>query len=276
MKAGRWMVACLAVVPQALVAQQVWRSADHIAAIPQARLDSITERGRLVAAYDKAAWHGTDAVAVLHPDTAGMQAYMAKRNSDGRWEVVFGRPSATADTFYIVSRAAQSSASDTTFMVTPLRQPVADVDYYARAYRALNAGSRELGNVASRPYNCVVVPADGSNEWYVYFVPAPTVLGVWPLGADVRFRVSSDGRNVLERRRLHNDVIEFTGKSNDGKQLVAGMHAAVLADQPEDTDVFHVLTRTPRMPEYVVTKSYYFNIGLDGRISAYDRDPARH
>ncbi|HUL69197.1 MAG TPA: hypothetical protein VLT17_03040, partial [Gemmatimonadales bacterium] len=33
----------------------------------RARLDSITDRGRQLAAYDVAAWHGTDAVQALHP-----------------------------------------------------------------------------------------------------------------------------------------------------------------------------------------------------------------
>ena len=269
---GRWLVFCLAIVSPRADAQQSWRSADHVAAIPQSRLDIITERGRAIAAYDKAAWRASDVVALLRPDTAGMQAYMARRNPDGRWEVVFGRPSANADTFYIANRAVQSLTSDTTFLVTPLLRPIADVEYYARAFRALNAASRELGGVASRPYNSMVIPADGNDEWFVYFVPAPTVTGVWPLGADVRLRVSADGRRVLERRRLHNDVIEFTGASKDGKQLAAGMHSAVLADQPEDTDVFHVLTRTPRVPEYIVTRSYYFAIATDGRISAFDRE----
>lgn len=275
MIARRWMVLSLAASPQLAVAQQAWRSADHIAAIPQSRLDSITERGRIIAAYDKAAWHASDAVALFHPDTTAMQAYMARRNADGRWEVVFGRPSAKADTFYIASRATQSATEDSTFLVTPLSQPLPDVDYYARAFRALEAGSRAFGGVASRPYNSMVVPADGSNDWFVYFVPAPTVLGVWPLGADARLRVSSDGRRILERRRLHNDVMEFTGVSKDGRQLAAGTHAAVVADQPEDTDVFHVLTRTPRVPEYIVTKSYYFSIATDGRISAYERESTK-
>jgi len=269
---GRWIVFCLAIVAERAPAQQSWRSADRVAAIPQSRLDTITERGRAIAAYDKAAWHASDAVALLHPDTAATQAYIARCNPDGRWEVVFGRPSAKADTFYIASRAVQSLTSDTTFLVAPLLRPIADVDYYARAFRALDAGSRELGGVASRPYNSMVVPADANDEWFVYFVPAATVPGVWPLGADVRLRVSNDGRRVLERRRLHNDVIEFAGTSKDGKRLTAGMHAAVLADQPEDTDVFHVLTRTPRVPEYIVTKSYYFSIAIDGRILAYDRE----
>ncbi len=268
---GRWIVFCLAVAPQLARAQQSWRSADHVAAIPQSRLDTITQRGRAIAAYDKAAWRASDAVAPLRPDTAAVQAYIARYNPDGRWEVVFGRPSANADTFYIANRAVQST-SDTTFLVTPLLRPIADVEYYARAFRALNAASRELGGVASRPYNSMVVPAEANDEWFVYFVPAPTVNGVWPLGADVRLRVSADGRRVLEHRRLHNDVIEFTGASKDGKQLAAGMHSAVLADQPEDTDVFHVLTRTPRVPEYIVTKSYYFAIATDGRISAFDRE----
>src|SRR5947208_13815069 len=108
MMSRRLMVLCLAFVPILSLAQpSTRRSADHIAAIPQSRLDSITERGRLIAAYDKAAWRGSDAVSVFHPDTTAMRAYVARRNPDGRWEVVFGRPSANADTFYIASRSEE-------------------------------------------------------------------------------------------------------------------------------------------------------------------------
>lgn len=177
--------------------QPAWRSADHVAAIPRAELDSITARGRLLA-------------------------------------------------------------------------PRADSDYFGSAARALDIARKDFGK-ATRPYNAMVIQADDAGAWFVYLVPAPTIAGVWPLGGDMRYRVTRDGRTITDRRRLHNAVLEFppASKPQAGSRLVAGSHAAVLADRPEDTDVFHVLTREPRVPEYIVTRSYYFRVDVNGHIAAF-------
>jgi hypothetical protein len=49
--------------------------------------------------------------------------------------------------------------------------------------------------------------------------------------------------------------------------MEAGTHSAVVADIPEDTDVLHVLVRTPRIPEYVMTDHFIYRIDLDGKIN---------
>ncbi len=36
--------------------------------------------------------------------------------------------------------------------------------------------------------------------------------------------------------------------------------------------MFLVLIRQPRVPEYIVSQTFYFRIDLDGRITAYDRE----
>lgn len=275
----RWTLIGLVAVslaPAHFSAQQPWRSEDHVASIPRAELDGITARGRVLAEYDAAAWHGTDAVMKLQPKADLIEGYLARRGADRRWEVVFGRSSAAGDTFYVAYRAVQRAAGDTAFAASAVSPATAETDFYARGGRALDAGRREFGR-PTRPYNAMVVPASDSGDWYVYLVPAPTVAGVWPLGGDVRYRVSADGRTITERRRLHNAVIEFDARAasanaTGGKKLTAGSHAAVLADLPEDTDVFHVLTREPSLPEYIVSKSYYFRIDVDGRIMGYDRE----
>jgi hypothetical protein len=94
------------------------------------------------------------------------------------------------------------------------------------------------------------------------------VYGVWPLGADTRYLISADGRVILEKRRLHNTVIEFSARKppQPGAKVEASTHTAVLAEIPEDTDVFHVLTRTPRVPEYVMTDHFVYRIDTDGTI----------
>ncbi|HLQ21861.1 MAG TPA: hypothetical protein VK132_01575 [Gemmatimonadales bacterium] len=256
------------------VAQEPPWSVRHLSSrIPREELDAISARGREIAGYDAAAWHGTDVVRALNPPTSAVRGYVARRGADGLWEVVFGRQSANADTFYIAYRATQRAAGETTYVAATFTLPEADTDYFARAARAINLAAHAFGRV-TRPYNAVALPIDGSEDWFVYLVPAPTRLGVWPLGADARYRVAADGRTVLEKRRLHNAVIEYgPPPERPGEELKSGWHTALLADRPEDTDVFLVLTRRPRVPEYIVSETFYFRIDADGHITAYDRDP---
>jgi hypothetical protein len=250
-----------------------WKAAEHISnRIARAELDAIASRGREIAAYDAAAWHGTDAVLAMRPADDRVRGYVARRRADGLWEVVFGRPSADADTFYVAYRAVQARPESDAYLASVVDPAEGDTGYFARASRALNLAGQDLGRV-SRPYNSVVFPHPASGEWYVYLMPAPTRDGYWPLGADTRYRISSDGRQVREKRRLHNSVIEYGPlKQQAGAQLEAGYHAAVLDDRPEDTDVFLVLSRRPRIPEYIVSQSFYFCIDVDGQIIAYDRE----
>jgi len=66
---------------------------------------------------------------------------------------------------------------------------------------------------------------------------------------------------------LHNAVIEVGApKPAPDNQLAAGMHTHVFDDMPEDTDVFHVLTRKPAVPEVIITKESIFGIDVDGKI----------
>jgi hypothetical protein len=233
----------LMLAPDGLQGQvREWKSSEHISTrFSRDSLDGITARGRDIAAYDAAAWHGSDAVVALKPDYAAAPRYLARpRQQDGRWEVVFGRLSATSDSFVIAYRAEQMQAGDTVYAGSRVLPTVVDTGYYVRAARAL--------------------------------VPAPTRTGYWPLGADVRYQITPDGRSLLAKRRLHNTVLEYGPPKPGVDRPAAGYHSAVLADEPEDTDVFLVLTRRPQVPEYIVSASYYFRIDTDGRITAYDRD----
>jgi hypothetical protein len=251
-----------------------WGSAEHIAAIPREELDAITARGRLLAEYDQAAWHATDAVMALRPSAQLVRGYLARRRSDGLWEVVFGRPNARADTFFVAYRAVHRTIGDTTYAASALSPRAEDTEFYARAGRALDVARGEFG-AARRPYNAMVVPAGESGDWYVYLVPAPTQPGIFPLGGDARYRISEDGRTLLESRRLHNTILEGAPPPpRAATRVEASYHTHVLSDRPEDTDVFHVLSRTPSVPDYIASQSYYFRIDPDGRITAFDRDPA--
>jgi hypothetical protein len=239
-------------------------SAAPLAAQPShARLDSITARGRAIAAYDAAAWRGTDAVRALRPIEDGRLAtYVAVPTTDG-WLVSFGRLDAARDAFVIAYQARERSGD---YEARAFDPPVADVAGIRSAAVAMRTATAAHPRV-DRPYNAAVLPT-GDGGWWVYLYPAPTRAGVWPLGADTRYRVSADGRTVLERRRMHDAVIEYTAPTSprEGMTLEANYHTAVLDDVPEDTDVFHVLQRTPKVPELVVTQRFTYRIETDGRM----------
>ena len=184
---------------------------------------------------------------------------------------MFGRLDEAREHFLIAYRAVQRSAGDTSYSAIALSPREGDADWYARAARALDVARASFGS-ASRPYNAMVVPASGDGYLFVYLVPAPTRPGVFPLGGDVRYRVSSDGRTMIAQRRLHNTVLEYGASRPKEGTVTSAYHTAVLDDRPEDTDVFHVLSREPKVPEYIVSRSYFFNIDVEGRIIAYRRD----
>lgn len=224
----------------------------------KAQLDGITARGRVLADYDRAAWLGSDAVLSLSPE--GITHYIAHERGT-EWIVSFGKLTADTDSF-LVAFEARPVNGGTRYEARAISPPRVDVDYLARAARAINT-SVDAFESASRPYNSAVLPQP-SGEWWVYLYPAPTVNGVWPHGSDVRYRVSRDGRRLLEERRLHKEVIEYGPPPESSK---SGVHTAVMDDIVEDTDVFLVLARQPPMPELVVSRSFLFTIEIDGRIS---------
>ena len=234
-----------------------------------AELADITARGRALAAYDFAAWHGTDALGPLNPVPGTITKYIARQTSDG-WTVAFGKVTASRDTFLISYEAVRRSAGGEFEGFTGIShaKPLVDTDYYVRAARAIDTATVDFGTVR-RSYNVAALPT-ASGNWYVYLFPAPTRAGFWPLGADARYLISADGRTILERRRLHNSVIEFSASSvrqPPGSAIQAGVHTAVLAEIPEDTDVYHVLSRTPKVPEYVMTDHFIYRIDTDGKIN---------
>jgi hypothetical protein len=117
----------------------------------------------------------------------------------------------------------------------------------------------------SRPYNSAVLrQPDG--EYFVYFYPASTDLAVLPMGGDVRYLVSEDGKTIVDKRQLHASIREENSKGKEGVTTEAAYHTHVLSDVPEDTDVMYVLMRHPPIPEYVASKRYTYVIGADGSI----------
>jgi hypothetical protein len=224
-------------------------------------LSAITQRGRMLAEYDMAAWHSTDLVVALKPQEGEVSGYVARKVGNV-WIVVYGRLSDKKDKYLIAYEATQQS-SPTEFKIQTYEKPKEDSGAFLNAARALETAKAAFTPAERRPYNAAVLPAD-DGKFFVYLVPAQTQLRVFPLGGDTRFTISGDGTKVLETRQLHKSIIEFK-VPNDVKPEM-GYHTAVLDDIPEDTDVYHVLAREPKIPEWIVTQKFVYQIAADGTI----------
>ncbi len=229
-------------------------------------LAAITARGVLLAEYDAAAWQATDAVKAARPRKGRMGRYIA-RNTEAGWVVDFGRLNEAGDNFLVAYEAVQVRGP-AKFEVTSFAPAREDTGWNLGAAKAIETAVRDFTG-ASRPYNIAVLPAEREGM-YVYLYPAQLKAGVYPLGADVRYRFSPDGAKIIEKHQMHKNIIEYAPASAPGK-VQGGYHTHILSNVPEDTDVLLVLTRKPRVPEIVVAGAYMFTIDVSGKITVEDR-----
>lgn len=234
--------------------------AQNEARATQEELAAISERGKMLYEYDQVAWHATDAVQMANPKTAEGQRYIAKKEN-GKWRVVFGKLNEDRSRFGI-SYEAEQQVSPREFAVQKEPEERVDAGFFLYAARAIELAMKDFGR-AGRPYNIAVLPGP-ADQIYVYFYPAQTKARVYPLGGDVRYLVSADGMKILEKRQMHKTILENPPAA--GKKIAAGYHSHVLSDLPEDTDVFHVLTQDPPVPEMVVTAHFMYEVMTDGTI----------
>jgi hypothetical protein len=242
-------------------------------AATQSQLDEISARGRALAGYQRAAWTASAQLLATNPDPSKVQRYIAYR-ADSGWVVAFGRLSAERDTFYVshigIPAAVNGQRVDSHFEFQTFPEPGPETDFLVRATRAIDNAVMSLG-ATSRPYTAAAIPTE-KGEWFVYLIPAANVASVWPLGDDVRYRISADGDRVLETRRMHAGMVEEAASArSDGALLAVGRHRTALHDEPEDSDVFHVLVRRPSAPQVIVTRHFQYVIGVDGSIRLAQR-----
>ena len=216
----------------------------------------------MLAEYDNASRHATDAVMALKPAEGVVRRYIA-RKTDADWIAVFGRFNETKDAFLIAYEATQES-DPKKFTVNTYDPPKKDTGYFYIAAKAIEI-SLQASPLEKRPYNTYVIPLD-SGQLYVYVLPAQTVAEVYPLGGDTRYLVSADGDKIIETRPLHKSILEFKRSVPSGTTPAGGYHTHILTDTPEDTDVFHVLRQTHPLPEIVGTKNGVYKVDTDGTI----------
>ena len=127
---SRHVLVALALFPASSLAAQV---------APPTRdsLDAVTLRGRMLAAYDYAAWHATDAVVAHRPGAGEVTGYIAQPR-DGVWVVSFGRMSDDGQAYLVAYEARQDATKPDSFVVTHHTPPRAGSAAVERAARALD------------------------------------------------------------------------------------------------------------------------------------------
>jgi hypothetical protein len=232
-------------------------------------LAAITQRGTMLAGYDQAAWHAADALELAQPAAGKIQRYIARQTATG-WTVDFGRLSPDGTKFLTAYEAIQTDAP-THFAVGRFDPEREDTGFNLAAARGIDLAIKNFSGVANTSYKVAVLPG-GTRGNLVYLYPAQVKDGVYPYGGDARFFVSPDGTTLYEKRPLHQGVLESNpAQIPKGATPAAGYHTHGLTDLPEDTDVFLVLSRQPRVPEYVGAGGHIYKIDTDGAITV---DPA--
>jgi hypothetical protein len=226
-------------------------------------LAGITARGRQLLQYDIAAWHGGDAVMALQPKPGEITVSFARLVADNKWEVSYGRLNETKDAFLVTYRAVQTDA-DSAFTATHLAVPIAERFGYVLRARSIETALQDFGTT-TRPYNSYVLP-DLKGGFYVYLLPAQTSPRSFPLGGDVRYRIVN-GTTIVEKVRFHNAILDRPMPTPaGGDKLVAMMHTS-FDSLPSESDVFVVLRRFPKLPEFVATAHFNYQIAVDGTIT---------
>jgi hypothetical protein len=242
-------------------------NAQTVTAPSAAELAKISERGRALAEQDQAVWHATDAVQMANPKTTEGQRAVANKEN-GKWIVAFGALNADRSKF-LIRYEAEQLASQKQFAARKEAPAKEDAGFYLFAARALETAAEDFGR-ANRPYNSAVLPVNGHDAqdhpglMYVYFYPAQSKPGIYPVGGDVRYLVSADGTKIIDKRQMHKSVLDVAPVK--GKKTVMGHHAHALSDVPEDTDVLYVLQQDPPVPEMITTPHFVYEVASDGTI----------
>lgn len=168
---------------------------ETVSAEERATLDRTTERGRLLAAYDRVAWLGTDDVQKRLPDWQQKLGGWIVEGSESAPTVIFHDRSQPQRALY-TARLMNGKLADAR-LVTGDAAILSPAQLQLIAAR--DAAGTAMGAAGLRPcgpaFNAVVVPPaapDGVTS--VYFLSAQTKADDLPIGGHYRVDVAADGR----------------------------------------------------------------------------------
>ncbi len=226
--------------------------------LSQGELAAITARGYRLFEYHLVVAQADEGVTLSGIQRDKSSKLIARRLALG-WVVAFGKLSESKDSFVVVAEITPIEAQK--ISVKKYRKPRQEIGYFRRAALAIDTA---LANFPENPenYSVTVLPSEKGDQ-YVYVYPSATGDGALPLGGDVRFLISADGKTLLERHQMHPAILESTVASDNNEDRI---YARSAGDAPEDTDVLYALRR--RLPVEIDCGGVTYEIAAyGGRIS---------
>jgi hypothetical protein len=224
----------------------------------------VTARGRALYEYDQAAWHATDAVRALHPPDQLVGRYLALKSDNG-WTVVFGHLYVRRDRFLIGYEASEGATLQefTVINSIPLRKTQLSTLRLPRPSTLRGTTFKVKSGHTTLPFSLPIESALCLRD------PSPDE--DWDLPTWRRCPLSHNGGRQGYCGEMSTPQRDSRGSAEfhtEGCSIPAGgIHTHILSDVPEDTDVFHVLTRQPPRPEFIGTPNKkFYEISVDGTI----------
>lgn len=170
-------------------------------ATEQAAISQAIERGRLIYAYDQAAWHSTDELRRRMP-AASMPA-------DGGWVVeprgdlltvtYYGVEGETLYTLFQADMRGSKVVQSRVFGPKDDRALTPETLALVRARQAAMRVGTGKARCTSGPFNVVVLPQGAGQPTLVYLLTPMQTAGEYPFGGHYRIDVGPDGAVVSER-----------------------------------------------------------------------------
>ena len=223
--------------------------------------------GRDLAGYDAAAWHASDALQAKQPKEGSVVRYIARKTDKG-WVVAFGRLDEKEEKFLIAYEATQGGSPDV-FDVKEFDPPREDTGFFRSAARAIDDRPQGLHRALRGRAAALQRRRATRREGAVLGLPRP--------GPDETRRLAAGRRCSLpdvvgwhqDRRRSGSCTSRSSRTSRRRTRTRSRWRACTRTSwtrHPEDTDVFHVLSRKPAVPEMILTRQFVFEVDPDGGI----------
>jgi hypothetical protein len=216
-------------------------------AAQRAAIDFALERGRLIYAYDQAAWHGTDDLLARSANVASAVGGWIVDGAADAPELLFFDKDRTNPSAVYVARFEGTRLASARLLgpgddrsISPVRRRmIAARDIAAAAIKA----SRKSRSCASRPFNTVVLPpASPDAPVPVYFLTPQERHDEYPLGGHFVVEVDATGK-AGKVRRFTNSCLAIPASKGDDPASPGFIFVTHLLDPtPTEIHVFTALT----------------------------------
>ena len=220
-----------------------------------AAVELAAERGKLIYAYDQAAWHGTDDLSEKLPDFHRIAAgWIVDGPADAAELVFFDRDEREPKALYVARFEGQKLVSSRLLGEGDERSLSAPRKAMIAARRtAVDAliGAKKT-QCKDHPFNTVVLPPKAVGQpMLVYFLTPQTEADAIPMGGHYRVEVAPDGRAVGVRAFTNTCMEMPLGK--DGETPLALGITHLLDPVPTEIHVFSSLAA--QLPLFVGTEN---------------------